>query len=154
MLFRSGVDPIEVIDQYGADTLRFMLITGNTPGNDLRFHPERLEATRNFSNKIWNASRYVLLNLEDYVPGPRGELTLADRWILSRYATLVEKGTDALENFDLGEGGRLLFEFIWSEFCDWYIELTKPRLYNKEDVLARHTAQSVLLEVQIGRAHV
>ncbi|TGE31938.1 valine--tRNA ligase [Desulfosporosinus sp. Sb-LF] len=146
----NGVDPIEVIEQYGADTLRFMLITGNTPGNDLRFHPERLEATRNFSNKIWNASRYVLLNLEDYEEGPRGELALADRWILSRYAATVEKATEALEGFDLGEAGRLLYEFIWNEFCDWYIELTKPRLYNKEDVLARHTSQSVLLEVLEG----
>ncbi|HZK55991.1 MAG TPA: valine--tRNA ligase [Desulfosporosinus sp.] len=146
----NGVDPIEVIDQYGADTLRFMLITGNTQGNDLRFHPERLEATRNFTNKIWNASRYVLLNLEDYVAGPRGELDLADRWILSRYASTIKKGTEALDNFDLGEGGRLLYEFIWNEFCDWYIELTKPRLYNKENVLARHTAQSVLLEVLEG----
>ncbi|MDR3599986.1 MAG: valine--tRNA ligase [Desulfosporosinus sp.] len=146
----NGVDPIEVIEQYGADTLRFMLITGNTPGNDLRFHPERLEATRNFSNKIWNASRYVLMNLEDYKQGPRGELTLADRWILSRYASTVENATQALENFDLGEAGRLLYEFIWNEFCDWYIELTKPRLYNKEDGLARHTAQSILFEVLEG----
>lgn len=146
----NGVDPIELIEQYGADTLRFMLITGNTPGNDLRFHPERLEATRNFSNKIWNASRYVLLNLEDYEEGPRGELTLADRWILTRYASTVENVSEALEKFDLGEAGRLLYEFIWNEFCDWYIELTKPRLYNKEDVLARHTAQSVLLEVLEG----
>ena len=146
----NGVDPIEVIDQYGADTLRFMLITGNTQGNDLRFHPERLEATRNFTNKIWNASRYVMMNLEDYVAGPRGELALADRWILSRYASTIEKGTEALENFDLGEGGRLLYEFIWNEFCDWYIELTKPRLYDKEQVLARHTAQSILLEVLEG----
>jgi len=127
-----------------------MLITGNTPGNDLRFHPERLEATRNFSNKIWNASRYVLLNLEDYEEGPRGELALADRWILTRYAATVENVTGALEKFDLGEAGRLLYEFIWNEFCDWYIELTKPRLYNKEEVLARHTAQSVLLEVLEG----
>ncbi|MDR3587795.1 MAG: valine--tRNA ligase [Desulfosporosinus sp.] len=146
----NGVDPIEVIEQYGADTLRFMLITGNTPGNDLRFHPERLEATRNFSNKIWNASRYVLMNLEDYEEVPRGELTLADRWILSRYATTVENTSVALENFDLGEAGRLLYEFIWNEFCDWYIELTKPRLYNKEDVLARRTAQSILFEVLEG----
>jgi len=146
----NGVDPIEVIEQYGADTLRFMLITGNTPGNDLRFHPERLEATRNFSNKIWNASRYVLMNLEDYEEVPRGELTLADRWILSRYSSTVENVTVALENFDLGEAGRLLYEFIWNEFCDWYIELTKPRLYNKEDVLARRTAQSVLFEVLEG----
>ncbi|EGW38409.1 valyl-tRNA synthetase [Desulfosporosinus sp. OT] len=146
----NGVDPIEVIEQYGADTLRFMLITGNTPGNDLRFHPERLEATRNFSNKIWNASRYVLMNLEDYAEGPRGELTLADRWVLSRYAATVENVTEALENFDLGEAGRLLYEFIWNEFCDWYIELTKPRLYNKADGLARHTAQSILFEVLEG----
>ena len=146
----NGVDPIEVIEQYGADTLRFMLITGNTPGNDLRFHPERLEATRNFCNKIWNASRFVLMNLEDYEEGPRGELTLADRWILSQYASTIEKVTDALEGFDLGEAGRLLYEFIWNEFCDWYIELTKPRLYNKEDKLARHTAGSVLNEVLEG----
>lgn len=146
----NGVDPIEVIDQYGADALRFMLITGNTPGNDLKFHMERLDGTRNFSNKIWNASRYVLMNLEDYQEGPRGELTLADRWILSRYACTIEKGTEALDRFDLGETGRLLFEFIWNEFCDWYIELTKPRLYDKEDVLARHTAQSILLEVLEG----
>ncbi|MDQ7093853.1 valine--tRNA ligase [Desulfosporosinus sp. PR] len=146
----NGVDPIEVIEQYGADTLRFMLITGNTPGNDLRFHPERLEATRNFCNKIWNASRFVLMNLEDYEAGPRGELTLADRWILTRYAATIEKITEALEAFDLGEAGRILYEFIWNEFCDWYIELTKPRLYNKEDKLARHTAQSILLEVLEG----
>ncbi|AET70613.1 valyl-tRNA synthetase [Desulfosporosinus orientis DSM 765] len=146
----NGVDPIEVIDNYGADTLRFMLITGNTPGNDLRFHPERLEATRNFSNKIWNASRYVLLNLEDYEAGPRGDLALADRWILDRYAATVEGVTSALEKYDLGEAGRLLYEFIWNEYCDWYIELTKPRLYNKEDKAARHTAQSVLLEVLEG----
>lgn len=146
----NGVDPIEVIDNYGADTLRFMLITGNTPGNDLRFHPERLEGTRNFANKIWNASRYVLLNLEDYEGGPRGEPALADRWILDRYAATVEGVTNALEKYDLGEAGRLLYEFIWNEYCDWYIELTKPRLYNKEDKAARHTAQAVLLEVLEG----
>ena len=92
----------------------------------------------------------MLLNLEDYEEGPRGEFTLADRWILTRYASTVEKVTETLENYDLGEAGRLLFEFIWNEFCDWYIELTKPRLYNKEDGLARHTAQSVLYEVLEG----
>ena len=146
----NGVDPIEVIDRFGADTLRFMLITGNTPGNDLRFQPDRLEATRNFSNKIWNASRYVILNLEDYQEGPRGDLTLPDRWILSRYAATVEQVTRNLEDFDLGEAGSLLYEFIWNEFCDWYIELTKSRLYDKENALARHTAQSVLLEVLEG----
>lgn len=146
----NGVDPLEVIEKYGADTLRFMLITGNTPGNDLRFHPERLEATRNFANKIWNASRFVLLNLQDYEEGPRGELKMEDRWILSRYEKTVQEVTDALENFDLGEGARLLYEFIWNEFCDWYIELAKGRLYDKEHPEARHTVQSVLMEVLEG----
>jgi len=146
----NGVDPIEVIDQYGADTLRFMLITGNTPGNDMRFHPERLDSTRNFANKIWNASRFALMNLEDYQVSERGELTLADRWILSRYDQTVGSVTEALEDYDLGEAGRLLYEFIWSEFCDWYIELSKPRLYDKENRPARATAQSVLLEVLEG----
>jgi valyl-tRNA synthetase len=146
----NGVDPIEVIDQYGADTLRFMLITGNTPGNDLRFQPERLEATRNFANKIWNASRFVLLNLQDYEEAPRGDLLLADRWILSRYEATVQAVTNALERYDLGEAGRLLYEFIWNEFCDWYIELAKGRLYDKENPEARKTVQSVLLEVLEG----
>lgn len=146
----NGVDPIEVIEKYGADTLRFMLVTGNTPGNDLRFHPERLEATRNFANKIWNASRFVLMNLEDYEEGPRGELTLADRWILSRYQATAEDVSKALERYDLGEAARLLYEFIWSEFCDWYIEASKIRLYDRTDTPARHTAQSVLFEVLEG----
>jgi valyl-tRNA synthetase len=146
----NGVDPIEVIDQYGADTLRFMLITGNTPGNDMRFHPERLEATRNFANKIWNASRFVLLNLQDYEEAPRGELELADRWILSRYEATAQAVTEAMDRFDLGEAGRLLYEFIWNEFCDWYIELAKGRLYDKEHPEARQTVQSVLLEVLEG----
>ncbi|SHN85725.1 valine--tRNA ligase [Desulfitobacterium chlororespirans] len=146
----NGVDPLEVIDQYGADTLRFMLITGNTPGNDLRFHPERLEATRNFANKIWNASRFVLLNLQDYEEGPRGQLKLEDRWILSRYEKTAGEVTEALEQFDLGEAARLLYEFIWNEFCDWYIELAKGRLYDKEHPEARHTVQSILLEVLEG----
>ncbi|NLI91976.1 MAG: valine--tRNA ligase [Peptococcaceae bacterium] len=146
----NGVDPIEVINQYGADTLRFMLITGNTPGNDLRFHFERLEATRNFLNKIWNASRFVMMNLEDYKNIPRGELTLADKWILSRYEDTVRSVTAALERYDLGEAGRLLYEFIWNEYCDWYIELTKKRLYNKENIPERNTAQSVLFEILEG----
>lgn len=146
----NGVDPIEVIDQYGADTLRFMLITGNTPGNDLRFHPERLEATRNFANKIWNASRFVLLNLQDYEEAPRGELKLADRWILSRYEATTQAVTEALDRFDLGEAARLLYEFIWNEFCDWYIELAKGRFYDKEHPEARHAVQSVLLEILEG----
>jgi valyl-tRNA synthetase len=146
----NGVDPIEVIEEYGADTLRFMMITGNTPGNDLRFHIEKLEATRNFANKIWNASRFVLLNLNDYQKDQRGELELADRWLLSRYTALIESVTDCLEHYDLGEAGRLLYEFIWNEFCDWYIELCKPRLYDKANLAARQTAQSVILEVLDG----
>jgi len=146
----NGVDPIEVIDRYGADTLRFMLITGNTPGNDLRFHFERLEATRNFLNKIWNASRFVLMNLQDFEGKPRGELTLADRWILSRYEYTVQSVTNALERYDLGEAGRLLYEFIWSEFCDWYIELSKKRLYSQDNPEEKNTVQSVLLEVLEG----
>lgn len=146
----NGVDPIEVIEQYGADTLRFMLITGNTPGNDLRFHFDRLEATRNFLNKIWNASRFVIMNLEDYTGKARGELTLADKWILSRYEETVENVTAAMERYDLGEAGRLLYEFIWNEYCDWYIELTKKRLYDKENQADRNTAQSILLEILEG----
>lgn len=146
----NGVDPIEVINQYGADTLRFMLITGNTPGNDLRFHFEKLESTRNFLNKIWNASRFVMMNLEDFSGEARGELTLADSWILSRFEETASNVTAAMERYDLGEAGRLLFEFIWNEYCDWYIELCKKRLYNKENSQERNTAQSVLLEVLEG----
>ncbi|KKM09004.1 valyl-tRNA synthetase [Clostridiales bacterium PH28_bin88] len=141
----NGVDPIEVIDQFGADTLRFMLITGNTPGNDLRFQVERLEGTRNFANKIWNASRFVLLNLEDFDPaGLVPELTLADRWIMSRYNTVVGEVTSLLERYELGEAARVLYDFIWSEFCDWYIELAKPRLYGRETEASLRTAQYVL----------
>jgi len=152
----NGIDPIEVIEKYGADTLRFMLITGNTPGNDLKFHFERLEATRNFLNKIWNASRFVLMNLGDCDESrlraelnPEG-LILADRWILSRFDHTVQSVTEALERFDLGEAGRLLYEFIWNEYCDWYIELCKKRLYDQENPEERATAQRVLYEVLEG----
>lgn len=146
----NGIDPVEVIEKYGADTLRFMLITGNTPGNDMRFYWERVEATRNFANKLWNASRFVLMNLEgfDVAFRPKQEdYTLADRWILSRYAKTVADVTNNLERFELGEAGRALYEFIWNEFCDWYIEMAKARLYNKEAVTARQTAQYVLCYV-------
>ncbi len=144
----NGIDPLEVIEQYGADTLRFMLITGNTPGNDMRFYWERVESTRNFANKIWNASRFTLMNLDDYNPAePKAEYTLADKWILSRLNETAEKVTSLLDKFELGEAGKHIYEFIWSEFCDWYIELAKTRLYNKENELNRRTAQSVLHEV-------
>ena len=146
----NGIDPLEVVEKYGADTLRFMLITGNTPGNDMRFYWERVESTRNFANKLWNASRFVLMNLTDYDENfdpQASDYTLADKWILSRYNQTVSDVTRNLERFELGEAGRAIYEFIWNEFCDWYIELSKARLYNKEDSRARQTAQSVLCYV-------
>ena len=146
----NGIDPVEVIEKYGADTLRFMLITGNTPGNDMRFYWERVESARNFANKIWNASRYMLMNLEGFDPSfvPKEEdYTLADRWILSRYAHTAQAVTASLEKFELGEAGRMIYEFIWNAFCDWYIELTKARLYDKENERARSTALYVLAYV-------
>ena len=146
----NGIDPVEVIEKYGADTLRFMLITGNTPGNDMRFYWERVEAARNFANKIWNASRYMLMNLEgaddSFVP-TESDYTLADRWILTRSAETARAVTANLENYELGEAGRAIYEFLWSEFCDWYIELTKARLYDKENVRAKNTALYVLRTV-------
>lgn len=143
----NGIDPLDVIDKYGADTLRFMLVTGNTPGNDMRFYWERVESSRNFANKIWNASRFVLMNLEGFDPAfvPDAKaFTLADKWILSRYNQTVADVTRNLERFELGEAARMVYEFIWDEFCDWYIELAKGRLYNKEDAESRKVAQYVL----------
>ena len=141
----NGIDPLEVTEKYGADTLRFTLVTGNTPGNDMRFYWERVESSRNFANKIWNASRFVLMNLEGFDPAAKpGAFTLADRWVLSRYASVVREVTVNLDKFELGEAARQLYEFIWNEFCDWYIELAKGRLYNKEDQDGRATAQYVL----------
>jgi valyl-tRNA synthetase len=145
----NGIDPIEVIDKYGADTLRFALITGVTPGNDVRFHWEKVENTRNFANKIWNAARFVLMNLEGYEPVEVAEedLTLADRWIISRLANTAEDVTRLLEEYDLGEAAKTLYEFIWDEFCDWYIELAKIRLGQSADSHHRLVAQNVLLQV-------
>ncbi|MDO5598203.1 MAG: valine--tRNA ligase [Acidaminococcus sp.] len=144
----NGIDPLDVIGKYGADTLRFMLITGNTPGNDMRFYWNRIESTRNFANKIWNASRFALMNLDGYDKNAeKAPLTLADQWILSRLQHTIQAVFDYLEKFELGEAGRLIYDFIWGEVCDWYIELAKPRLYNKEDAAQRATAQSVLCRV-------
>ncbi len=144
----NGIDPLEVVNKYGADTLRFMLITGNTPGNDMRFYWSRIESTRNFANKIWNASRFALMNLDGYdAKAKRAPYTLADRWIISRLQHTTKEVTDLLERFELGEAGRVIYEFIWGEICDWYIELIKPRLYNKENLEERATAQYVLCEV-------
>ncbi|MBS3970909.1 MAG: valine--tRNA ligase [Clostridia bacterium] len=149
----NGVDPIEVIDKYGADTLRFMLITGNTPGNDLRFHFERLEGARNFANKIWNASRFALMNLEEYDPKQTvdsSNYTLADRWILTRYQEIVNRVTESMEKYELGEAGRNIYEFIWNELCDWYIEIVKPRLFGKVSIESKKTAQEVLNKTLSG----
>ena len=144
----NGIDPLEVVDKYGADTLRFMLITGNTPGNDMRFYWNRIESTRNFANKIWNASRFALMNLDGYDPkAPRNPYTLADKWILSRLQHTIGEVSSYLDKFELGEAGRLIYDFIWGEVCDWYIELINPRLYNKDDAAERATAQAVLCQV-------
>lgn len=153
---RNGIDPLEVIDKYGADTLRFTLVTGNTPGNDLRFYWEKVEGTRNFANKVWNASRFAMMNLEDYQPKDavnlqnREQLDLADRWILSRLNKTLDAVTGNLNNYELGEAARIIYEFIWNEFCDWYIELIKPRLYGKESPESKRTAQTVLHHVLVA----
>ncbi|NLJ96483.1 MAG: valine--tRNA ligase [Clostridiales bacterium] len=148
----NGIDPLEVIDKYGADALRFTLITGNAPGNDMRFYWERVEANRNFANKVWNASRFIMMNLEkaDLQEDINKELlTQADRWILSKSNTLVKEVTDNLETFELGIAAQKIYDFIWEEFCDWYIEMVKPRLYNDEDdskVAALWTLNHVLIK--------
>ena len=146
----NGVDPLDVIDKYGADALRFSLITGNAPGNDMRFYWEKVESSRNFANKVWNASRFIMMNLEKAdIPETIDEriLTQADRWILSKSNTLVREATDNLETFEMGIAAQKVYDFIWEEFCDWYIEMVKPRLYNDEDntkVAALWTLQKVL----------
>ncbi len=143
----NGVDPLEIIDQYGADTLRFMLVTGNTPGNDMRFYIERVESARNFANKLWNASRFMLMNLEgfdkSFVPA-EADYSLSDRWILARADIVGKSVTENLEKFELGEAARSIYEFIWNELCDWYIELSKASLYDKENERRRRTTQYVL----------
>ncbi len=132
----NGIDPLEIIDQYGADALRFTLVTGNAPGNDMRFYMERVEASRNFANKIWNASRFILMNMEKAeVPKELApdRLTGADKWILSKANTLAKDVTANMDKFELGIAVQKLYDFIWEEFCDWYIEMVKPRLYQEED---------------------
>ena len=132
----NGIDPLEVIDKYGADALRLTLMTGNAPGNDMRFYWERVESSRNFANKIWNASRFIMMNLEKAeVPGemPADQLTQADKWILSKVNTLAKDVTENMDKFELGIAVQKVYDFIWEEFCDWYIEMVKPRLYNDED---------------------
>lgn len=130
----NGIDPLQVIDKYGADPLRLMLITGNAPGNDMRFYWERLDSSRNFANKLWNASRFVLMNLEEKEYDiEKLSLTSADKWIISKVNTLAKEVTDNMESYELGLAVQKIHDFLWDEYCDWYIEMVKPRLYNKED---------------------
>ncbi|MBO5473057.1 MAG: valine--tRNA ligase [Lachnospiraceae bacterium] len=145
----NGIDPLEIIDQYGADALRLTLITGNAPGNDMRFYYERVEASRNFANKVWNASRFIMMNIANAMEGVQGQtgsfgweaaydtikadLEPVDKWIISRLNTLVQEATDNMDHFELGIAVQKVYDFIWDEFCDWYIEMVKPRLYNKEE---------------------
>ena len=132
----NGIDPLEIIDKYGADALRLTLITGNAPGNDMRFYYERVEASRNFANKVWNASRFIMMNLEhagDLTNVDMTKLTQADKWILSKVNSLTREVTENMENYDLGIAVQKIYDFVWEEFCDWYIEMVKPRLYNEED---------------------
>ena len=147
----NGIDPLEVIDKYGADALRLTLVTGNAPGNDMRFYWERVEASRNFANKVWNASRFIMMNLDkaEAKAVSLDELTPADKWILSKLNTLAKDVTENMENFDLGVAVGKIYDFIWEEFCDWYIEMVKPRLYNDEDTTkaaALYTLKTVLIE--------
>ena len=148
----NGIDPLEVIDQYGADALRFMLATGNSPGNDMRFYMERVEAARNFANKLWNASRFVFMNIDtEIMEGVTREsvetnLTLADKWIISRANNVVKEVSDNMDKFDLGIAAQKIYDFAWSEYCDWYIEIVKPRLYS-EDKEAKQAALYTLTYV-------
>ena len=146
----NGIDPLEMIDQYGADALRFMLMTGITPGNDMRFQTEKIEGARNFANKLWNASRFVLMNVEDAKMISEEEamanLKDEDKWILARINEVVKECTDNLEKFELAFAGQKVYDFIWNEYCDWYIEIVKSRLYG-EDGTDRDTAVFVLIRV-------
>jgi valyl-tRNA synthetase len=145
----NGVDPLDVIDTYGADALRFMLVTGNAPGNDIRYYGERVESARNFANKIWNASRFVMMNLDRTLIEEHRvntKYTLADKWILSRLNTLVKEVSDNIEKYELGIALQKVYDFLWTEFCDWYIELVKPVLYGS-DPEAKGITLNVLFKV-------
>ena len=146
----NGIDPLEVIDKYGADALRLTLITGNAPGNDMRFYWERVESSRNFANKVWNASRFIMMNLGDEQPSKPEDADLlpVDKWILSKVNTLVKDVTENMDKYELGIAVQKVYDFIWEEFCDWYIEIAKVRLYKKEeDPKAANTALWVLKTV-------
>ncbi len=147
----NGVNPLDVISEYGADALRFMIATGNAPGNDMRYYPERVEASRNFANKIWNASRFVMMNLDKEIMNKYKdciEYSLADKWILSKMNTLVKEVTENMDKYELGIAMQKVYDFMWTEFCDWYIELVKPVFYG-EDEKAKGVAYNVLNTVLV-----
>jgi valyl-tRNA synthetase len=141
----NGIDPLEMAEQYGADALRFNLITGNSPGNDMRFYTERCEAMRNFANKIWNASRFLMMNLTIETCALPEKLELEDKWILSKLNSLIPDVTDNMDKYELGVASGKVYDFIWDSYCDWYIEITKTRLQGDEE--ARTRAQQVLCYV-------
>ncbi|MCQ2520218.1 MAG: class I tRNA ligase family protein, partial [Lachnospiraceae bacterium] len=147
----NGIDPLEIIDTYGADALRLTLITGNAPGNDMRFYNERVEASRNFANKIWNASRFIMMNMGDnaITKPAAAELEPVDKWILSKCNTLIKDVTDNMEKYELGVAVQKVYDFIWDEFCDWYIEMVKPRLYSDTDMATKNAALWTLKHVCI-----
>ena len=146
----NGIDPLEVIDKYGADALRMTLMTGNAPGNDMRFYWERVEASRNFANKVWNASRFIMMNMNDTdEPVNLDALIDADRWILSKGNRLAKDVTENMDKYELGIALQKVYDFIWEEFCDWYIEMVKPRLYSDTDetkAAALWTLKTVLIQ--------
>ena len=145
----NGIDPLEIIEQYGADALRLTLITGNAPGNDMRFYHERVEASRNFANKVWNASRFIMMNMEgkEIPADAKDNLEPVDKWILSKLNTLIKEATENMEHFELGIAVQKVYDFIWDEFCDWYIEMVKPRLYNSDDAKSQGAALYTLKTV-------
>ncbi len=154
----NGIDPLEIIEQYGADALRLTLVTGNAPGNDMRFYYERVEASRNFANKVWNASRFIMMNMEGKDESRIAaenkalfeSLQPVDKWILSKLNRLIKEATDNMENFELGIAVQKVYDFIWDEFCDWYIEMVKPRLYNSDDEASQNAALWTLKTVLLN----
>ena len=150
----NGIDPLEIIDQYGADALRLTLVTGNAPGNDMRFYNERVEASRNFANKVWNASRFILMNMkEEGVTKPDASfLTTADKWILSRVNTLAKDVTENMDKYELGIAVQKVYDFVWDEFCDWYVEMAKYRIYHAEENPEAANCALWVLKTVLGNA--
>ena len=150
----NGIDPLEIIDKYGADALRLTLITGNAPGNDMRFYNERVEASRNFANKVWNASRFIMMNMEKNVVEEPEDFMLkpADRWILSKVNSLTKEMTENMDKFELGIAVQKVHDFIWDEFCDWYVEIAKYRIYHAEEDSQSANCALWVLKTVLGQA--